>query len=145
MKADYRSKLVSAEAAVAQIGSGAHISMGMAAAEPPALLKALADRVESGALDDLKLWYFHSLPHAATTLLRYELLDRVRPRCMFLSPVERALVVRGEAEGWPVFERGFPVVVYPGETTMHIEVGSNVARAAQRPQIVPAAGTGVTA
>ena len=99
MNADYRSKLVSAEAAVALIGSGAHVSMGMAAAEPPALLKALADRVESGALNDLTLWYFHSLPHAATTLLRYELLDRVRPRCMFLSPVERALVARGEAEG----------------------------------------------
>jgi itaconate CoA-transferase len=99
MNAEYRSKLVTADAAVAQIGSGADLAMGMATAEPPALLKALADRVESGSLADLKLWYFHSLPHAATTLLRYELLDRVRPHCMFLSPVERALIVRGEAEG----------------------------------------------
>lgn len=96
---EYRSKLVSAETAVAQIPSGAHISMGMAAAEPPALLNALAARVERGGLADLKLWYFHSLPHAATTILRYELLDRVRPHCMFLSPVERALIARGEKEG----------------------------------------------
>jgi itaconate CoA-transferase len=99
MIAEYRSKVTTAEAAVAPIPSAADVSMGMAAAEPPALLKALADRVEGGALADLRLWYFHSLPHAATTLLRYELLDRVRPHCMFLSPVERALIARGEADG----------------------------------------------
>ena len=56
------------------------------------------------------------------------------------------LVVRGEAAGWPAFERGFPVVVYPGETTMHLELGSNVARAAQRPPISPAStGAGAPA
>ena len=99
MDSNYRSKLTTAEAAAGLIPSGAHISMGMAAAEPPALLKAVAERIEAGALTDLKLWYFHSLPHAATTVLRYELLDRVRPHCMFLSPVERALIARGEAEG----------------------------------------------
>lgn len=38
------------------------------------------------------------------------------------------LVVRGEAESWPVFERGFPIVVYPGESTMQVEVGSQVTR-----------------
>jgi len=43
------------------------------------------------------------------------------------------LVVRGEAEMWPVFERGFPVVVYPGETTMQIELRSRVARQALMP------------
>jgi hypothetical protein len=42
------------------------------------------------------------------------------------------LVVRGEAERWPQFERGFPLVVYPGEATMQVEVSSNVARAALR-------------
>ena len=55
IKSDYQSKLASAEAAVAQIASGAHIAMGMAAAEPPALLKALADRIEAGALAELKI------------------------------------------------------------------------------------------
>ena len=104
IKSDYQSKLTSAEAAVAQIGSGANIAMGMAAAEPPALLKALADRIEAGVLDDLKLWYLPSLPHAATTLLRYELLGRVHPHCMFLSPIERVLIERGEAEGRKVVD-----------------------------------------
>lgn len=73
--------------------------MGMAVAEPPALLAALAARVENGSVNALKLWYFHSMAHAAETLLRYELLDRVRPHCMFLSKVERSLIGRGDAEG----------------------------------------------
>lgn len=97
--AEYRSKLVTAEVAVSQIPSSSHVAMGMAVAEPPALLRALAARVEGRSLDALKLWYFHSMSHAAETMLRYELLDRVRPHCMFLSKVERALIRRGDAEG----------------------------------------------
>jgi hypothetical protein len=62
------------------------------------------------------------------------------------SSVSWKLVVRGEAAGWPAFERGFPVVVYPGEATMHLELGSNVARAAQRPPNAQAsAGAGAPA
>ncbi len=95
----YRSKVRTAAEAVATIPSGADIAIGMAVAEPPALLTALAARVEAGDLADLRPWYFHSLIHAGTTLLRYELLDRVHPRCMFLSPIERALIRRGEADG----------------------------------------------
>ncbi|MGA9582014.1 MAG: acetyl-CoA hydrolase/transferase C-terminal domain-containing protein [Allosphingosinicella sp.] len=98
-QSEYESKRMPAEAAVAGIRSGADIAIGMAVAEPPALLAALAARVEAGELTDLKPWYFHSLVHAGTTLLRYELLDRVRPHCMFLSPIERALIRRGETEG----------------------------------------------
>jgi itaconate CoA-transferase len=99
MTPEYRSKLVTPDQAVARIASGTDISMGMAAAEPPALLQALAQRIEAGDVRDLRLWYFHSLPHAMMTVLRYELLDRIRPHCMFLSPVERMLIKRGEAEG----------------------------------------------
>jgi hypothetical protein len=55
------------------------------------------------------------------------------------------LVVRGEAEKWPVFQRGFPVVVYPGETTMQIEVGSRVARHALMPAVSAAAVAGAGA
>lgn len=102
--ADYRAKRTSAEAAVREIESGAQLSMGMAVAEPPALLRALADRVEANTLKDLKLWYFHSMESAGDTILRYELLDRVRPYCMFLSRIERALMCRGADEGRNVVE-----------------------------------------
>ncbi|WP_188643646.1 acetyl-CoA hydrolase/transferase family protein [Tsuneonella deserti] len=99
MNEEYRLKLVTAEEAVTAIPSGAHIAMGMAVAEPPALLQALANRVEAGAVADLKLWYFHSLDHAARTVLRYDLLDRISPHCMFLSRVERAIMREAEARG----------------------------------------------
>ena len=95
----YRRKLRTAAEAVMGVPSGADIALGMAVAEPPALLKALADRVEAGTLTDLRPWYFHSLAHAGATLLRYELLDRVRPHCMFLTPIERALIARSATEG----------------------------------------------
>lgn len=97
--AEYRARLVSADAAVAGVASGAQVAMGMAIGQPPALLSALAARVEAGALADLHLWYFHSMAHAGATILRYELLDRVRPHCMFMTGIERTLIARGAADG----------------------------------------------
>lgn len=97
--AEYQSKLVTAVEAVSQVPSDCDVAMGMAVAEPPALLRALAARVEEGALSAMRLWYFHSLSHAADTVLRYELLDRIRPHCMFLSKVERTLIQRGDVDG----------------------------------------------
>ena len=44
----YQSKLTTPDQAVASIPTGSKLSMGMAMAEPPALLKALADRAEAG-------------------------------------------------------------------------------------------------
>lgn len=90
--------------AVSNIPSGAHIAMGMAVAEPPALLEALAARVEAGNLGDLKLWYFHSMAHAGETLLKPALLDRVRPHCMFLSGIERTLLKEAPEKGPPPVE-----------------------------------------
>jgi itaconate CoA-transferase len=95
----YTSKLVTAEIAVAQIEAGTNVAMGMAISEPPALLAALAARVAHGGLASFNLWYFHSLLHAGTTVLRYELTDRIRPHCMFLTAIERELMRRGEADG----------------------------------------------
>lgn len=88
----YRSKLTTPQAAAALLSSGTDIAMGMAMAEPPALLAAIADRIDAGTLADLRLWYFHSIEHAERTLLARERLGQVRPRCMFLSSVERRLL-----------------------------------------------------
>jgi itaconate CoA-transferase len=95
----YASKRVTPAEAVDCIASGQRVAMGMALAEPPALLAALAARAEAEEIDEIRLFYFHSTPHAASTVLRYELMDRIRPHCLFLGPVERALLARGEAEG----------------------------------------------
>lgn len=95
----YARKLVTAAEAVASIESGQRVAMGMALAEPPALLTALAARAEADEIDEVRLYYFHSMPHAGQTVLRYELMDRIRPHCLFLGPIERMLLARGEAEG----------------------------------------------
>jgi itaconate CoA-transferase len=94
----YAAKRMIAPQAAALIQPGTDIGMGMATAEPPALLSALAERVDAGTLDRLNLWYFHSLLHAGSTLLRPDRLDRVRPHCMFMSAVERQ-IVKDHGEG----------------------------------------------
>ena len=95
----YRSKLTTPAEAVGRIASGATLSMGMAMTEPPALLKALADRAAAGKVDDLKIYYFESTRIAGETILRYELADRIQPYCMFITEVERALIKKGMQDG----------------------------------------------
>jgi itaconate CoA-transferase len=94
----YDSKRMTAAQAAALVSSGTDIAMGMAVAEPPALLGALAERVDTGALEQLNLWYFHSLAHAGSSLLHATRLNRVRPHCMFMSGVERQ-IVKDHGEG----------------------------------------------
>jgi itaconate CoA-transferase len=95
----YKSKLTTPEIAMGRIASGTTLSMGMAMTEPPALLKALADRAAADKVDNLKIYYFESTLVAGRTILRYELNDRIHPYCMFMSGVERALIEEGEQDG----------------------------------------------
>src|SRR5258707_14921126 len=95
----YQRKLTTSDQSVAAIPSGSKLSMGMAMAEPPALLEALADRAEAGGAEDLKVYYFEATRIAGETILRYELNDRIHPYCMFVSAIERALIERGMEDG----------------------------------------------
>ena len=93
----YAAKLTTPERAVAGIPSGSRVSMGMAVAQPPALLEALADR--AGAVEDLRVYYYETTRIAGDTVLRYELNDRIHPYSMFVTAVDRALVKRGLEDG----------------------------------------------
>jgi itaconate CoA-transferase len=104
VRALYQSKRTTAHEAVAPVTSGSKLSMGMATCEPPALLAALADRAAAGEVDELRVYYFESTRVAGDTILRYELNDRIRPCCMFIGPVERALIRHGQADGRKVVE-----------------------------------------
>jgi itaconate CoA-transferase len=95
----YQTKFMTSDQAVASIPSGSTLSMGMAMAEPPALLKALADRAVVGQIEEVKVYYFEATSTAGKTILRYELNDRIRPYCMFVSATERALIKRGMEDG----------------------------------------------
>jgi hypothetical protein len=81
----YQSKLTTPDQAMVAIPSGSKLSMGMAMAEPPALLKALADRAGAGGIEDLKVYYCEATRIAGETILRYELNDCIHPYCMFIS------------------------------------------------------------
>ncbi len=95
----YESRVTTAAAAAAQIASGSTIAMGLSPCQPPALLRALADRVLAGEVADLKVYYSVSGRHLRNTLLRFELLRQVQPFCLFFGATERELAARGRAEG----------------------------------------------
>lgn len=100
----YAARRMSAADAVALIPSGAKVAMGLGVSQPPAILKALADRTEAGQVDDIRLYYLLSTAIAGETVLRYDLMDRIRPHSLFHGKVERALEVRARADGRRVVE-----------------------------------------
>jgi itaconate CoA-transferase len=97
--AAYAAKLTTPAEAVSTIPSGSKLSTGMYAAEPPALLKALADRAAAGAVEDIRFYYYNTSRTAGNTVLRYELVDRIRPYSMFVSATDRSLMKLGVEHG----------------------------------------------
>lgn len=99
INAVYVEKLTTPDDAVSGIPSGSRLSMGMYAGAPPALLHALAQRAERGEVGDLRVYYYETTKIAGDSILRYELNDRIKPYCMFVTGVERALIRRGLEDG----------------------------------------------
>ncbi|MGO4409467.1 MULTISPECIES: acetyl-CoA hydrolase/transferase family protein [unclassified Brevundimonas] len=97
--AQYAERLMSPAAAAALIPSGARVAMALGVGQPPALLKALADRAEANEVGDVNLYYLLSTAIAGETVLRYELTDRIRPYSLFHGAIERKLEARGIEEG----------------------------------------------
>lgn len=95
----YDERLMSPAAAAALIPSGAKVAMSLGVGQPPALLGALADRAEAGAVGDIDLYYLLSTAIAGETVLRYELTDRIRPHSLFHGAIERRLEARAAEEG----------------------------------------------
>src|SRR5271156_5368858 len=118
-----QSKLTTPNQAVATIPSGSKLSMGMAMTEPPALLRALADRAEADGIQDLKVYYMESTSIAGRTILRYELNDRIHPYCMFVSAVERALIKRGAEDGGRKVARYVPNNFHQATRLLIDEIG----------------------
>src|ERR1700692_4384946 len=94
-KTEYSAKLMTAAAAAELIPARGTLSMGMAISEPPALLKALEDRVKRGEIEQLRVYYSHSVTGAAETILQYEYMDVIKPHPFFPTVVERRLFERG--------------------------------------------------
>jgi itaconate CoA-transferase len=82
---EYKAKLTDSRSAVQQIGSHSVVAIGQAVCQPPALMEALASRAEAGNIDDVKLYYMHAEEHMKRSLLRYELMGRIKPYSMLLT------------------------------------------------------------
>jgi itaconate CoA-transferase len=95
---EYRSKLMTPQAAANLIPARGTLSMGMAVSEPPALLSALEERVKAREVEELRVYYSHSVAAAGITILKYEYMDVIKPHPFFPTVVERTLLERGRQE-----------------------------------------------
>ena len=78
-----------------RIKDGNTIIHGMAIAEPPALLAAIADRTREGDLKNIKIFSLLPLEHAARTVLAPDLSDCIQAYSWFVGASDRALVKVG--------------------------------------------------
>src|SRR5690349_5712154 len=81
-EAAYQSRVTTAVEAMAQVESGSTIAMGLSPCQPPALLRALADRGLNNDVTDVNVYYSVSGRYLRNTILRFELLRQFRPYCL---------------------------------------------------------------
>ncbi len=94
-RSQYRRKLTTPEKAVRSIKSGSTIVHGLAAAEPPALLQAIADRVRAGDLKDLMVHSLLPTENVSKSLLAPDLSDCIQAFSWFVSKSSRSAVKVG--------------------------------------------------
>ena len=97
-EAEYKKKLRTAEEAVQLIPSRGNLSMGMGVSEPPAVLAALEQRILRHEIENLRIYYSHSVA-AASAILKYEYMDVIKPHPFFPVAAERELARKGALEG----------------------------------------------
>ena len=88
---EYKRKLTKPAIAADFLKNGDTIIHGMAAGEPPALLEALADKIERDDLRDIKVLSLLPMKHAKNTLLKPELSTQVYAYTYFVSSADRDL------------------------------------------------------
>lgn len=94
----YQAKLMTPTDAVELIPARGSLSMGMAVSEPPALLRALEERIKRGAIEELRVYYSHSVAAAAATILKYEYMNVIKPHPFFPTIIERMLFERARQD-----------------------------------------------
>lgn len=96
---DYRQRLTTAAEAMSHVPNDSVLALGLSPSQPPALLRALADRAKAKNIDGIRVYYSVSGRHLRNTILRFEYLRRFEPHCLFFGATERELAARARAEG----------------------------------------------
>ncbi len=94
----YQQKLVSPEAAIAPIEDRSNLIISMSASMPPALMAAIGEKAAGGGYNSLNLYYMHSSPAAAESLIRADLMDIIHPHPLFMSVFDRMLAHQGREQ-----------------------------------------------
>jgi len=95
----YQSKLVTPEKAVQNIKNNTTLVVAMAAGAPPALLKAIAQRVKNDDLKGLQVWFKIATKHLGESLLADDVIEKIDAHSMFLSGIDHAIVKRQQQTG----------------------------------------------
>ena len=96
---DYAAKLTTPAKAVEGIANGSTLCLALAVRMPGGLARAVADRILAGNLQDLNLYYQHSMKYSEETLIRPEVLSKVDARVFFMGDPDRKMVALGISEG----------------------------------------------
>jgi itaconate CoA-transferase len=89
---EYKRKLMTAQDAVKPLQSRTNIAFGMGAGQPPALLEAIAQRLRSASLEQLKIYYKIAMEHAAKTVLAPDVWHAIEAHPLFMTEVDRAII-----------------------------------------------------
>ena len=106
--AEYRNKLRTPEEAVALIPDGALVFKGNAVGEPPALVRAVAERARAGGFSNLRMTSLLPMQAASESILAPELSDVIHWESLFVNGVDRGAVQSGAAHYNPNFFHQVP-------------------------------------
>lgn len=95
----YKRRLTTPQEALRGMPRRSVVLLGFFAAQPPLLVQALADGARAGNFDEVRIYYMHPTPHTASTLLRLDLMDVIKPHPFYMGPGERALTKQATAAG----------------------------------------------
>ena len=95
----YRARLSTPQEALARLPLRCKVLLGFFAAQPPALVAALADKAAQGGFDELRVSYMHATPATAAALLRLDRMDVIKPYPFYMGEGERALTREASATG----------------------------------------------
>ena len=88
----YRSRLTSPQLALRDLPKRCSVLLGIFAAQPPALVRAFADRAKAGEVDEALVYYMHATPATIEALIRLDLMEVIKLYPFFLGAGERGLV-----------------------------------------------------
>lgn len=98
---EYQEKLTTPQEAVSKIAENALLAHGNLQAEPPALLKAIENRIRTNDLKKLRVFHLGTSVYASGTILSPELADCVEAYPCFVLTKERGLVYGGLSQFIP--------------------------------------------